>query len=260
MQTDYKKLTEHYLSSYGEQNRFQLDQMHHIEYITTMRYLLKYLPKGCTVLDCCAGGGAYAFSLAKEGYKVIAGDLIKEHTDILNEKNKNGLLEMVYQGNVLNMSLFANESFDAVLCMGALYHLLELKEREKCVAECLRILKNGGIFAFAYLNRNAARFNNLFDSKYSVHELSEKIKTGISGAFYFMDFDEATKLVSKYTVEKITEIGVDGLAYSHILKPRLNQATPEEFAYYMEYHLETCEQPLIIGHSMHVLWIGRKTR
>ena len=36
------------------------------------------------------------------------------------------------------------------------------------------------------------------------------------------------------------------------------EATDEDFATYMECHLVTCEQPSIIGHSMHELWIGRK--
>jgi len=160
MGTNYEELIAHYLSGYGEQNRFQLDQAHTIEFITTMKYLLKHLPKGCTVLDCCAAGGAYAFPLAKEGYRITAGDLIKNHVDILNAENNDSLLEFVYQGNVLDMQQFDDAAFDSVLCMGALYHLMEREDREKCIAECLRVLKDNGIFAFAYINRNAVYINH----------------------------------------------------------------------------------------------------
>src|SRR5690349_7583339 len=141
MQTDYERLITHYVSGYSEQNRFQRDQAHTIELITTMNFLLKHLPKNCSVLDCCAAGGAYAFPLAKEGYKVTAGDLVQKHVDFLNTENKDSLLEFVYQGDVLNMSQFSDGTFDSVLCMGALYHLMERKDREKCIAECLRVLK-----------------------------------------------------------------------------------------------------------------------
>jgi len=256
MKTDHEKLVTHYLSGYGEQNRFQLDQSHSIEYITTMHFLLKHLPKGCSVLDCCAAGGAYAFPLAKEGYKVTAGDLIKEHVDILNEKNKDNLLENIYQGNVLDMARFADETFDAVLCMGALYHLMEREDREKCIAECLRVLKTGGIFIFAYVNRNAVYINHFNRNDYPIEVQTAVLKTGVNGVFYTMDFNEPAELVSKFKIEKITDIGVDGLIYP--LKARLDEAPPEEFAAYMEYHFATCEQPSIIGHSMHGLWIGRK--
>ena len=256
MKTDFEKLKAHYLSSYGEQNRFQLDQMHSIEFITSMHFLLKHLPKGCSVLDCCAAGGAYAFPLARNGYKVTAGDLIQEHVDILNAENKDGLLKYVYQGNVLDMSRFADEAFDAVLCMGALYHLIEREEREKCITECLGVLKNGGIFVFAYINRNAVYIDQ-FNSNYAdIETRKATLKTGVNGMFYTMDFNEPDELVSNFPLEKITDIGVDGLVYP--LKTRLNEATAEEFDEYMEYHLATCEQSSIIGHSIHGLWIGKK--
>lgn len=259
MQTDYETLITHYTSNYNEQNRLQSDQAHSIEFITTMHFLLKHLPKNGAILDCCAGGGAYAFPLAKNGYEVTAGDLIQKHVDILNEENKDGLLNFIYQGNVLDMFLFANQTFDAVLCMGALYHLKEYEERVKCIAECLRVLKDGGIFAFAYINRNASYINQFNINQLSIEAQSEILRSGKNPLFdsaYLMDFDEPEELASKFSLEKITNIGVNGLIYP--LLHRLNEATPEEFAAYMEYHLTTCEQPSIIGHSMHGLWIGRK--
>jgi len=256
MQTDYDKLIAHYLTGYGEQNRFHRDQAHSIEFITTMHFLLKHMPKGCSVLDCCAAGGAYAFPLAKEGYNVTAGDLIQAHVDILISENRNDLLENVYQGDVLDMSRFSDGAFDAVLCMGALYHLMEHKDREKCVAECLRVFKNGGIFAFAYINRNAVYINRFNGGASTSQELLEMRKTGVNGVFYTMEFDEPNMLMDNFAVAKITDVGVDGLVYP--LKNRLNDATSEEFSAYMDYHMATCEQQSILGHSMHGIWIGRK--
>lgn len=256
MKQDYTNLIAFYQTSYGEQNRLQLDQAHSIEFITTMHLLKKYLPGGCSILDCCAAGGTYAFPLAKEGYRVTAGDLIEEHVDLLNVKNKDGLLECVYQGDVLDLSRFANESFDAVLCMGALYHLMERVDREKCVFECLRVLKSSGIFVFSYINRNAVYINHFCRSLSNVENQQQILKTGVNGVFYTMDFGEEDELIGKFQLDKITDAGVDGLIYP--LYAQLNEATTEEFNAYMEYHLATCEQPTIIGHSMHGLWVGRK--
>lgn len=256
MQNDYESLLHYYRSCYGEQNRLQLDKAHSIEFITTMRFLLKHLPAGCSVLDCCAAGGAYAFPLAKEGYAVTAGDLVQEHVDILKAGNQDSLLKCVYQGDVLDMSQFSDETFDAVLCMGALYHLMEQTDREKCIAECLRVLKSGGIFVFAYINRNAAYINQFTRKSSTIQECTDILRTGANDVFYTMDFNEPQELISKFPVIKITDAGVDGLMYP--LYARLNEATPDEFAAYMDYHLATCEQPSIIGHSMHGLWIGHK--
>ena len=259
MKTDYKKLLKHYVQNYNEQSRFTTDRAHSIEYITTMHFLLSYLPKGCTVLDCCAAGGAYAFPLAENGYKVTAGDLVQEHVDILNAKNENGLFESVYCGNVLDMSRFMDNQFDAVLCMGALYHLMNYEERLQCVSECLRVLKTGGVFMFAYINRNASyihQFNQNILSLESQSEIWKNGKNELAEMFYLMDFNEPQKLADNFPLEKITDIGINGLIYP--LLNRINGATQEEFNAYMEYHLATCEQPSIIGHSMHGLWIGKK--
>ena len=262
MQTDYEKLITHYTAGkrYDEQDRLRRSQEYSIEFLTTMHFLLKHLPKCCTVLDCCAAGGVYAFPLANEGYKVTAGDLVQDHVDALyaqnNTQNKNGLLEKVYQGDVLDMSNFSDESFDAVLCMGALYHLMQQDEREKCVANCLRVLKKGGIFAFAYVNRNAVYINHFNRDDYNIEKGKAILETGINGIFYTMGFNEPQELVCKFPLKKITDVGVDGLIYP--LKTRLHEASSDEFSAYMEYHLATCEQPSIIGHSMHGLLIGEK--
>ena len=154
------------------------------------------------------------------------------------------------------MSNFSDESFDAVLCLGALYHLLHQDEREKCIANCLRVLKKGGILAFAYINRNAVFINQFNRNDYSIEDSNLVRKTGINGVFYTMDFNEPQELVQKFPLKKITDVGVDGLIYP--LKTRLSEASSTEFSSYMEYHLATCEQPSLIGHSMHGLWIGQK--
>ena len=255
MQDKYEALTAYYLSS-AEQYRFEPDKAHNIEFVTTMHLLLKHLPRECSVLDCCAAGGAYAFPLAKAGYKVTAGDLMENHVEILKEKNEAGLLDFIYQGDALDMPLFADKTFDTVLCMGALYHLHEQSKREKCVAECLRVLKKGGLFAFAYINRNATYINHFLNNLSGAENRKNILKTGANRVFYAMDFGESQALADKFPLQKITDAGVDGLIYP--IRWRLNEADPADFADYMEYHLATCEQESIIGHSTHGLWIGRK--
>jgi len=242
-----------YYNLHDEEGRLEKDK---IEYLTTLHFLLKYLPAGCNVLDCCAGTGIYAFPLAEVGYKVTAGDLMEKHVDIMNSSEKRGLLENVYQGNVLDMSRFADNSFDAVLNLGALYHLHTVQEREKAVSECLRVLKSGGIFMFSYINRNAC-FINHFKKEPSQVELTLKLLDDNGRIiFYDMDFNEPDNLMSNLDIEKITDIGTDGLIY--VLYDEINNLNENQFNTYMKYQIATCEQPSIIGHSMHGLWIGRK--
>ena len=43
-----------------------------------------------------------------------------------------------------DLSKFAGESFDVVLYMEPIYHLIDEQLREKCITEWIRVLKKGG--------------------------------------------------------------------------------------------------------------------
>ncbi|MCL2573702.1 MAG: class I SAM-dependent methyltransferase [Defluviitaleaceae bacterium] len=251
------KLKTHYEENYEEDGRLWRSNGHKIEFLTTIHYFDKLLPKGGRILDVCAGTGEYAFYLANKGYDVFACDLLDKHVNIMKAKPYADKLEGIEAANALDLSRFDEGSFDIVLCMGALYHIFDPLEREKCVAECLRVLKTNGIFVFAYINRNGAYIADLGrEDGYKVRDLIQVIKTGKSGVFYGMDFGEADALVTKFPLTKIVDIGTNGLRYP--LADWINSADEDEFDAYMEYHLATCEQPSIIGHSPNALWIGKK--
>lgn len=249
---------EQYYNDCDESRRLKINKVHLIEYLTTFHFLEKHLPKGCSVLDCCAGCGVYAFPLAKNGYIVTAADLMAKHVDIMNSSVDSKYLQDVFQINTLDMSKLSDNSFDAVICLGALYHLLDEADRKKTVSECLRVLKSGGIFMFSYLNRNASFINIMKKCPPPIEQGLAIMQNGRKNAdlFYGMDFDESDKLADAFNLEKITNAGTDGLIYP--LYNELNALDENQFELYMSYHLATCEQPSIIGHSMHGLWIGRK--
>lgn len=245
-------MIEEYYNNGDETGRLFRDRTNYIEYATTLKYLTEYLDGATTVLDCCAGGGVYAFPLAEQGYSITAGDFTRKHVDILNASENRHMLADVYHGDVRDLSRFGDNTFDAVLCLGALYHLFTESDREKCVSECLRVLKPDGVFMFSYINRNAVYIDHL-----NPKTGEQLLRDGANGIFYTMDFGEPDKLMSKFQAKKLTDIGIDGLRYP--IADRITSLNDDEFDAYMRYHLDTCEQPSIIGHSMHGLWIGRKT-
>ncbi len=60
------------------------------------------------------------------------------------------------QGTALDLSRFPDHSFDAVLLMGPLYHLLTEAERRTALAEARRVLRSGGPLFAAFITRWAA--------------------------------------------------------------------------------------------------------
>jgi 2-polyprenyl-3-methyl-5-hydroxy-6-metoxy-1,4-benzoquinol methylase len=245
-----------YYNNYDEESRLIKDNFHKIEYITNIHYIEKYCPRNSAILDACAGTGRYAFHLAGNGHKVTAGDILPSHVDIMKSKDKEkNILYEIKINNVLNMD-FTDDSFDVILCMGALYHLKGTNEQNKAVNECVRTLKTNGIIIISYINKYAQM---ILHSKKGGQYFNESYNTykGITeNIFINSSPDEINDLAERHNIEKIKNISSDGIAY--LLYDQINQATEEEFETWLKYHFETCEAESISGYSLHGLYIGKK--
>jgi ubiquinone/menaquinone biosynthesis C-methylase UbiE len=69
-----------------EWRRLHQDPYHQIEFMVTMRFLEKYLPKCSTVLDAGGGPDRYSIELAKRGYNIVLLDLVPEMLEIARRK------------------------------------------------------------------------------------------------------------------------------------------------------------------------------
>ena len=129
---------------------------HRTEYALTSRALAECLPPPpAHILDCGSGPGRYAIDLARQGYRVTVFDLSGENLRRARRKAEEAGVELhgYVQGNAINLSQFQDETFDAVLLMGPLYHLLEQDERLQALQESQRVLKPGGPLLAAFMGR-----------------------------------------------------------------------------------------------------------
>jgi 2-polyprenyl-3-methyl-5-hydroxy-6-metoxy-1,4-benzoquinol methylase len=167
-------------------------------------------------------------------------------------------LEEISVCNVLDLSRFGDNSFDVVLCMGALYHVREKEIRQQIVSECVRVCKPGGIVALAYITKVGAILANINADASNMNGLIKVLDdTDETKYFYCAYPHETEKIAVDCGLEKLHHIGVDGIVEN--LSDKLNAASDENFQKYMEYHYATCEDESIIGASIHGLWIGKKT-
>lgn len=254
-----------YYANYDEDTRLTKDNLHQIEYLTTISLLKKHLLQNSKILDCCAGTGIYSFELARDGHTVTAGDIVEKHAEIMKTHSDAHLLNEIYCGNVLDMSRFSDNEFDVVLCFGALYHLLSQEERDTAVKECLRILKPDGIFAFSYLPRQSLYIAQLMtaikptDSEIRIKEyenLDKVLPFGTRGIFYGMTPDEPDAIAEHFNLSKITQASTYPFFYNFY--NQINSMLPDEFTEYLNCHIATCENESIVKHTMHGLYICKK--
>ena len=231
-----------------------------VEFLTTVRYIEKYLQPGARILDVGAGTGAYSFYFAKQGYHVDALELADKNMRVFREKleSHSELPLTLCQGNAVDLGEYESDSYDIVLLLGPLYHLHKAEERQKCIAEAKRVCKPDGMIFFAFIHNDMVILTEL---DYDPHWLDGE--TYDHESFKVMDFpfvfhtvDQCRQMLAEGGVQVIHEVASDGV--SELMAERINGLIESEYAQYLRYHWYCCEKPEMLGHSNHLLFVGCK--
>jgi ubiquinone/menaquinone biosynthesis C-methylase UbiE len=153
----------HYDTGY-ERSRLFREGRASLEYVRSLELLERLLPQPpAQLLDVGGGPGTYASPLASLGYQVHLVDPVALHVEQAREAaggDPAGRFTAA-RGDARNLSE-PDESQDAVLLFGPLYHLTEAAERLQALGETRRVLRPGGrLVAMA-----VCRFASLLDGLY----------------------------------------------------------------------------------------------
>lgn len=111
-----------YYERYDEEGR--LNSKHGmVEYITTMKYIEKYLKPNMRILEIGAATGRYSHTLAQKGYRVDAVELVEHNIEIFKQNTIEGEPVTITQGNAMALSDFDSDTYDITLLLGPMYHL-----------------------------------------------------------------------------------------------------------------------------------------
>ncbi len=270
--TDFNKVREYY-RVFDENNRLISDNSGKLEYEMTFKNLKKYLPQTGNILDLGGATGVYTFPLARLGYKMYLADLSPDLINQAKDKIAKENISNVISCNVVNavdLSIYNDEQFDAVLLFGPLYHLLEENERQACISEVNRVLKHGGkVFAsfIPYLSGSIAIVNRFYKhpEQVDINNLQETFNTGRfnnldSGGFqegYYPTSDEVESLFANNNFEKIKIFSIRSFAYDK--EDNLyNIGNKEMFDTIIDLIEKSSEYKEIIETCGHAMYIGMK--
>lgn len=156
----FKALTDYY-SSYDEDSRLR-SKHGMVEYLTTMRYIEKYLRPGIRILEIGAATGRYSHALAQKGYTMDAVELIQHNIDIFKMKTLPDEKVTIQKGNAKNLNMFTDDTFDITLLLGPMYHLFTVEEQKQALSEAIRVTKPYGILFAAYCGNDATMVQYCF--------------------------------------------------------------------------------------------------
>jgi ubiquinone/menaquinone biosynthesis C-methylase UbiE len=114
--------------------------------------------------DVGGGSGVYAFWLARKGYEVHLVDPVAKHIEQAKHASQNQPdypLASAVIGDARNLD-WKDNSMDALLFFGPLYHLTKREERIASLTEASRVTRKGGRIFAAIISRFASLMDGIF--------------------------------------------------------------------------------------------------
>ena len=258
-----KELMTDFYSNYDEEGRL-LSRHGSVEYLTTMRYIQRYLKSGDRIAEIGAATGRYSHALAQMGYQVDAIELVEHNIELFKKNTKPGEKVSIFQGDARALNMLSSDTYDITLLLGPMYHLFTLEDQIRALKEAIRITKPGGIIFAAYCSNDATMVQYCFgkgmlrEEKYKklVDPVTFKAAADPSELFMLYRKDEIDSLMSHFNTNRLHFLGTD--MATNYMRHVIDDMEDEFFDVYLKYHFSICERPDLVGASHHFLDIFRK--
>ncbi len=259
-----KYLNEFY-SNYDEDSRL-LQRHGSVEFLTTMRYIEKYIKPGDRVIEIGAGTGRYSHALARQGYTVDAVELIGHNIEVFRKNTLPSENITITQGNALDLSSFQDSKYDITLLLGPLYHLYSIEDKRQALREAIRVTKPGGIVFAAYVISDGCLLDDGFNrgniniaeyiEKGLIHGKTFAAKSEPEDLFELVRKEDIDELMSVFPTTRLHYVASDGCAL--FMREAIDRMDDETFELYLQYHFATCERSDLAGVTSHSIDIFRK--
>ncbi len=261
------RVKEFYNNAYDEWGRLE---RHRIEFEMTKKAMDQYIAPNSEVLDVGGGPGRYSIYLAGQGHSVTLFDLSENMVGQAEENARSAgvKLRQFIAGNVLELDRYLPErSFDTILCMGPMYHLLEENERAEAMRQCLDRLKPGGTLIVSFISAYAPMLDWMNKWPHEIRIVKESLlgllkdgrayeNRGFTDA-YFIYPSMVKTFFEGFDIKTIRLMAAEGVGV--LCESSLQSLPEEDFMEWIDLFYKIADHEAVLGSSMHLLYIGRKT-
>jgi ubiquinone/menaquinone biosynthesis C-methylase UbiE len=240
-----------------------------LERLRTEILLSRSLPAPpARVLDVGGGAGVYASWLSARGYQVHLVDPVPLHVEQAREAAAGSFTAALGDARELTE---ADASYDAVLLLGPLYHLVERADRMRALGQARRVARPGGVVVAAAISRCASVMDGFYhgfvDRPGFAARMLQTLRTGqhrnprreqfLFTTAFFHDRDSLAAEVADAGLNLDAIAPVEGpLYWAPGLADRLADPAQQELILAAIAAVE--HDPAIAGASAHLLAIARR--
>ena len=257
----------YYEDAFDEAGRLFKGGWGRVELLRTQELILRFVPEPpAVVIDVGGGPGIYAAWLAAAGYEVHLIDPVPRHVESARARP-----EPITAADGDARSLpYPEDSFDAALLLGPLYHLIERSDRLAALAEARRVVRPGGPILGAAISRFSSAIDGLnrgfiddpaFRSIVR-RDLTDGVHLNPNGnpryftTAYFHHPDELRRDFIEAGLDDVDVCAVEGIAFA---APDLDErmAEPSKREQLLDVIRGLEREPTLLAATGHLLAVGR---
>ena len=245
-----------------------------LEHARTQELILRYLPPAPgTIIDAGGGAGVYACWLAARGYRVHLVDPVPKHVEQARSASSRQPETPLASAELGDARCLAHDenTADAILLMGPLYHLVDREDRITCLREAHRVLRPGGLLWAAGISHFASLLDSLVHGFFTDPNFAPILERDLedgqhrnptTNAQYFTDAyfhrpGELSRELQAAGFQVLEVLPIEGPGWLALEFDRLwNDPVQRERLLTAARKME--REPSILGASSHIMAIGRK--
>lgn len=264
------EIREHYESEIVEAERLTRGAGQ-LEFVRTQDIIRRHLPhQPLAVLDVGGGAGVHAEWLADDGHTVRVVDPMPNHVEqarLLAGPQRRITADV---GDARSLPA-EDESVDAVLLLGPLYHLTERTDRVRALREARRVVRPGGFVFVAAISRFASLLDGLsreflFEPRFRTiveqdlrdgqHRNPDRTPHWFTTS-YFHHPSELPDEANSADLECVEVLGIEGVAgWFRAAFDRWDDSTDRETILFAAQVTEG--DPSLLGASAHLLMVAKR--